>query len=61
MTDYAEGGIVRGPRFQREHVAPPEATVDERIREARILGFSAGVVLGVAWMLVVAAVAVHWS
>ncbi len=32
----------------------------EKVSEARVLGFAAGVVVGIAWMLIVGAVAVYW-
>lgn len=54
MTEYAEGGTIPEIRFQRDKVGP---TVEEEVVEARILGFAAGVVVGVAWMLVVLLVA----
>lgn len=43
-----------GPLFSRSNVAPTEA---ERISEARVIGFAAGVVVGVVWMLLVLVVA----
>lgn len=69
MSEYAEGGPVIGPRFQREHAREsPQAALDrvggvvaeyhrEKVSEARVLGFAGGVVVGVAWMLLVLYVA----
>ena len=47
-----------GPLFSRSNVGQTEA---ERLRETRIVWFSAGVVAGVGWMLLVVAAAVAWS
>lgn len=68
-TPMQPGGVIAGPRFQREHARehPSEAlkrvggTVEEyhreKVSEARVLGFAGGVVVGVAWMLLVLFVA----
>lgn len=48
MNEFAEGGVI--PEIEQKSLGP---WIDDRLRERTVVGFAAGFVVGVGWMLLV--------